>query len=382
MRIVYVCADPGVPLLGGKGASVHLRAITSTLARRGHQVAVACAASGSGNPGPRVDRIAILDGSPDNHEEMLAGLLVDCAADAVIERYSLACGPARRASAAVGVPLVLEVNAPLVLEAARHRGLGDLDRWLGYEREVFASADAIGVVSRALAAHVTNTVPGVTPGWVPNGVDPAAFELATPDDLGLPVGAVAVGFAGSMKAWHGVADLIDAMQLVAANSPAHLVLIGSGPEADRVRRQVADRRLGERTRHFGQVPHSQIPSLLAALDVAVAPYAPSAGFYFSPLKVLEYLAAGLPVVCPRLGDLPELVGEAGVLYRPGDSGALAESIVSLIEDPTRRHALAGAARTYARRWTWDANAAAYEQLIATALTRAPALPSIATRRAG
>jgi glycosyltransferase involved in cell wall biosynthesis len=375
MRIVYVCADPGVPLLGGKGASVHVRAITSALARRGHQVVVAFAASGSGNPPPVVDRLVDLDDNPEHQQEILAELLAEHAADAVIERYSLACGPARRASAIVGVPLVLEVNAPLVLEAARHRGLVDLDRWLAYERDVFASADAIGVVSRALATYVTSTVAGLTPGWVSNGVDFAPFEQAVPDDLGLPRGAIAVGFAGSMKAWHGVADLIDAMQLLVTTSPAHLVLIGSGPQADLVRRQVADHGLSGRTRILGQVSHHQIPSLLAALDVSVAPYTPSTDFYFSPLKVLEYLAAGLPVVCPRLGDLAELVGEAGVLYRPGDVGDLAAKIASLVEDPRRRRAAAGAAQARAACWTWDANAAGYEELIAGAISGAPAVLS-------
>jgi glycosyltransferase involved in cell wall biosynthesis len=378
MRIVYVCADPGVPLLGGKGASVHVRAVTSALARRGHQVVVACAAMGSGNPPPAVDRLVALDASPERQEEALAELVVGHAADAIIERYSLGCGPARRVSATVGVPLVLEVNAPLVLEAARHRGLGDVDRWLAYERDVFVSADAIGVVSRALAVYVTDTVGGLAPRWVPNGVDPTPFEQAVPEDLGLPRGAVAVGFVGSMKAWHGVGDLVDAMHLVDRTSPAHLVLVGSGPEADRLRQQVIDRGLTDRTHFFGQVPHHRIPSLLAALDVAVAPYAPSAGFYFSPLKVLEYLAAGLPVVCPRLGDLPELVGEAGVLYRPGNVADLAAAIASLIEHPEKREASSGSAQACARRLTWDANAAAYEQLVASALTGSPSFRSAST----
>jgi glycosyltransferase involved in cell wall biosynthesis len=240
---------------------------------------------------------------------------------------------------------------------------------------VFVSADAIGVVSRALATYVTSTVAGQTPRWVPNGVELAPFEEAVPGDLGLPRGAVAVGFAGSMKAWHGVADLIDAMKLLAVTSPAHLVLIGSGPQAGAVRQQVADRGLSERTRIVGQVSHHEIPSLLAALDISVAPYAPSADFYFSPLKVLEYLAAGLPVVCPRLGDLAELAGEAGVLYRPGDVDDLAAKIASLVEDPTRRRAAAGSARASATRWTWDTNAAAYEELIAGAIFGDPALPS-------
>lgn len=368
MRIVYVCADPGIPVRGGKGASVHVRSVTTELARRGHDVIVACAALGSGNPPPIVEDLVVVDGSARHQEELLGQLMADHAADAVIERYSLGCGPARRASAALGVPLVLEVNAPLVLEAARHRGLGDVERWLAYELDVFASADAIGVVSTALAAYVSKLAAKAAPCWVPNGVDPTPFERAVPADLRLPTGAVAIGFAGSMKTWHGVADLVDAMRRLGPASPAHLVLIGSGPEADTVAQQVARQGIGDRVHLVGQVAHHQVPSLLAALDIGVAPYAAATEFYFSPLKVLEYLAAGLPVVCPALGDLPDLVGDAGVLYRPGDVDDLARALSSLVDDAGARRAASRGAQAKARRWTWDANANAYENLAAAAIS--------------
>jgi glycosyltransferase involved in cell wall biosynthesis len=368
MRIIYLCADPGIPLLGGKGASVHVRNVTEALSRMGHQVALACAKVGAGNPAPLVEHVVELETCAAAREEQLYDLMRSHRADVVIERYSLASGPGRRASLSAGLPLVLEVNAPLVLEAARHRGLGNVAEWLDFEREVFASSDAIGVVSRALATYVLTSAPQIPVRWIPNGVDPGRFEQAVPADLGLPAWTVAVGFAGSMKAWHGVLDLIDALSQPAIGQAARLVLIGSGPQATAVKERIVARGLGDRVLTLGQVAHSRIPSLFAALDIGVAPYLPEEHFYFSPLKVLEYLAAGLPVVCPALGDLPELVAGAGALYRAGDVEDLARAIASLVDDPLRCRALAPAARAVSQRWTWDANAEAYAQLAAATST--------------
>lgn len=365
MRIAYVCADPGIPVLGGKGASVHVRAATTALAGRGHDVLLVCAALGEGNP-PPVDDLVVLDPAPGALTDLLRRRQID----GVIERYSLASGPARQASAALGLPLVLEVNAPLVLEASRYRGLTDVERWLGFERDVFSSADAIGTVSRALVDYVERAAPGVDAEWIPNGVDLARFGTTEAADLGpLPADAVVVGFVGSMKPWHGAVSLVDAVADLGASSRAHLVLVGDGPEAEAVERRIAERRLGDRARRIGHLPHASIPSVMRAWHIGVAPYSAMPDFYFSPLKVLEYLAAGLPVVAPTVGDLPALIGDAGCLYPPGDPDGLRAALHQLVENPGRRRVLAQAAPARAAACDWDTNAASYERLLMDAAAR-------------
>jgi glycosyltransferase involved in cell wall biosynthesis len=96
----------------------------------------------------------------------------------------------------------------------------------------------------------------------------------------------------------------------------------------------------------GFVDPDEVPDLLRGMDVAVAPYPALKGFYFSPLKVTEYLAAGLPTVASRVGPLPELLdlGRAGVLVPPGDPVALAAAIRALRADPARRTELARTGR--------------------------------------
>jgi glycosyltransferase involved in cell wall biosynthesis len=356
VRLLYVCCDPGVPLLGAKGASVHARSVTAALTRLGHHVAVACASVGQGNPAPPGVPIHELPAAPERAGERIAELIAEYDAQAILERYSLASGPARGAAGESGVPLVLEVNAPLVREAARHRGLTGIPEAQERERQAFAGADAIGAVSRAVLAHVRRTAPdGPRPRWIPNGVEVERFAAAAPTALGLSADTVKIGFVGSMKPWHGVADLLDAI----GDLPVELVLAGHGPLLDELRRASA----GDRRVHIlGDLPHDRIPGLLRSLDIGAAPYLPDEDFYFSPLKVLEYLAAGLPVVCPRVGDLPELVGEAGILYEVGDRVALSEALARLANDRELRVRAAGQARLRAARWSWARNAAAYAEL--------------------
>jgi alpha-1,3-rhamnosyl/mannosyltransferase len=83
---------------------------------------------------------------------------------------------------------------------------------------------------------------------------------------------------------------------------------------------------------------------------------------------MEYLAAGLPVVYPRLGDLPDLVADAGVGYEPGSLDALANALEALLRDEDLRSRCAAAARRRAPALTWDAAAAAVEDVLTAVVT--------------
>ncbi|HET6795038.1 MAG TPA: glycosyltransferase family 4 protein, partial [Acidimicrobiales bacterium] len=357
MRILYLCADRGIPLLGAKGASVHVRAISSALQARGHDVTVACARTGSGNPPPEVEQVVELARAGPGD---ISPLVAATGAEAVVERYSLCATAGLEAARAAGVPLVVEVNAPLVWEAARYRGFTDIAAGLAAETALFEGATAVPTVSRALQRYVSSVAPATPVHWVPNGVDPDRFHTPPAAVPGVGPDATVVGFVGSMKPWHGVADLLAAFGQLAASYPGlHLVVAGSGPEEGPVRDAVPAA-LAARVHLLGALPHSDIPGLVARFDIAVAPYRPSEDFYFCPLKVLEYLAAGRPVVYPELGDMPELVGPGGEPFAPGDVGAMAEAIGRRAGRPEDRARMGRAARQSGARWTWDRAAADVE----------------------
>jgi glycosyltransferase involved in cell wall biosynthesis len=354
MRIAYLCADDGIPLGGRKGASVHLRSLSAALARRGHQILLACKRTDGDDARIRDVDVARLPADP---EQMawLHGALREFQADALLERYSLSTGPARAVATKLRIPYALEMNAPLVAEAIRHRGLSDPGGLLAArERNLIATAGRIIAVSTALAEYAMACgAPAAQVVVIPNGVDVAAFRnrdgRTVRERYGLS--GVVIGFAGSLKPWHGVRSLVEATARVTA--PVSLLIVGDGPEREAVRE--ASRRLppGQRVELTGAVAHDRVPDFLAAMDIGAAPFEPQANFYFSPLKIAEYLAAGLPVVGTAQGDLPSMVGDAGIMVAPGSVSELSRTLDRLVRDPSARARMSQAARERADLMSWE-----------------------------
>jgi glycosyltransferase involved in cell wall biosynthesis len=376
MNVLYVCADRGIPLLGGKGASVHVRAVTSAMQALGHRVTLAVRRLDSGNAAPAVHRIEQLENDTERAADQLADLIVEERIDVVIERYSLQSGAARRATGRHGLPLTLEVNAPLVEEATRYRGLADPDAE-AWEHETLRAADRIHVVSSALLRYVQSVAPGVPAEWIPNGAHVAAFRSSKPLTAQGLDGRLVVGFAGSMKPWHGVTDLLDSFARTSAppREPAPvLLLVGAGPEQEALRRRATAPDLAGRVVFTGAQSHDAIPALVRRFDIAVAPYRPLPNFYFHPLKIVEYLAAGVPVVYPDQGDLRELVGTAGLAYPPGARDHLAGRLTRLMNNHLLRHELANAAMRRGAEFDWQ-HVAERVLMLACVPDRVPAQPA-------
>jgi glycosyltransferase involved in cell wall biosynthesis len=372
MRLAYVCADRGVPLLGHKGASVHLRSLAAALAARGNDVIVACRTLEGPNPPPAGVTVRVMPASDDQQAAWTREFLREFEVEAVLERYSLSSGGVGEAVRAAGVPYVLEVNAPLVEEAARYRGLEDVPTWRALERTLFGSADAVIAVSGGVKDHVVAA--GVSASRVfvvHNGVDVREFQRSAISGTarkGRGEGDVVIGFAGSLKPWHGVDLLLRAFAEVAGRP--RLVVVGDGPMRADLEALASSLDVASRVRFTGAVSHALMPDLLATMDIGVAPYIAQTGFYFSPLKVAEYLAAGLPVVASDQGDMREIVGDAGLLLLPGDVGELATALARLRRDPGLRQTLSAAAQRRAVALDWLQVAGRVEAVISS--VRAPA----------
>jgi glycosyltransferase involved in cell wall biosynthesis len=353
MNVLYVCADRGIPVLGNKGASVHVRSLVSAMTGAGHRVTLAARSWGSGNVPPRAHLLEHLEEDVQRSTLQLQELIAAQRPDVAIERYSLQSGAARIASAGTGIPLTLEVNAPLVAEATRYRGLAD-PRAQAREHEILRGADRINVVSSVLLHYVRAVAPRVPSEWIPNGADVERFRRAPVARLvGAGPDRVAVGFSGSMKPWHGVEQLLEAFARARGeHARAVLVLVGAGPEEARVRTRAAELGVAGSVVHVGQVPHTAVAPLVARFDVAVAPYLPIECFYFHPLKVLEYLAAGKAVVYADQGDLRALVGSGGLGYTPGSVTELADRLSQLLGDAELRADLAVAAEARGEELDW------------------------------
>lgn len=148
-------------------------------------------------------------------------------------------------------------------------------------------------------------------------------------------------FVGRLRAYKGLDVLLDAMPHV----PARLVIVGDGPMQEALERQAAALALGEKVVFAGSVSDEDLRAHLAAAAIGVLPSTqPSEAF---GLAMVEYLAAGLPAVCTELGTGTTYVnapGETGLAVPPGDPGALAAALSTLVADSGLRMRFGAAGR--------------------------------------
>jgi glycosyltransferase involved in cell wall biosynthesis len=154
-------------------------------------------------------------------------------------------------------------------------------------------------------------------------------------------------FTGSLRPWHGLDTAIEAMWRLP--SDVHLVVAGDGAVRSTLQRRAHELGLCSRVHWLGQVAHRRIPLVLASCEVALAPYPALREFAFSPLKLYEYLAAGIPVVASSIGQIPQALdgGRLGMLAAPGDPESLAGGIADVLADSKSAAARAELARAYA-----------------------------------
>ncbi len=375
MRIAYLSTDRGVPVYGTKGCSVHVQEMIRAFRRLGHSVTLFAARAGGRTPEDLVDTplvelpdfAAARPASLADANDRTVGLIGRHGEfDVYYERYALWSYAGMSAAQLAGRPGILEVNAPLIEESLRYRSATDLTGAEAVAERVFGAATAVVAVSEDVARYVRGVAgAGVRVAAIPNGVDPQRFRhlrLAGAHE------GFTIGFVGTMKPWHGLASLVDAFERVATVVPAaRLLLVGDGPDRAPIAARLAERGLDHRVEWTGAVDPSAIPRLLAKMDVAVAPD-PEQGCYFSPLKVFEYLAAGLPVVASRVGQLATLLihERHALLVDPGNSMALAAALERLARDRPLRHRIAGGGRVLVEsEYTWERTASRILQLVRT-----------------
>ncbi|MDO4905556.1 MAG: glycosyltransferase family 4 protein [Lautropia sp.] len=362
-HIAYLCADAGIPVFGTKGASIHVQEIIRAFLKAGHRVTLfANRFDGDAPTGLEGLQVVELPTAPrgkleerarallDAHDDMIAALDRAGPFDLVYERYSLWSDVGMRWAHRAGIPGVLEVNAPLIEEQRTHRQLVLPERAEAMATSAFGHAKAMVAVSPGVAGYLENRPEAKgRVHVVANGVNPAAFaDASTKRAARLTRNPeTVIGFLGTLKPWHGLPLLVEAfVQLNRRHADTRLLVVGDGPGRLDMETQLRRYGLLEHCSFSGAVQPWQVPELLAAMDIATAPYPQQRDFYFSPLKIYEYLAAELPVVTTRVGHLDQIVQHDidGLLVAPDDPLALADAMASLVRDPARRSRMGRAGR--------------------------------------
>lgn len=346
MRILHVCADGGIPADGTKGASVHFRSLHAALRQQGVDVTAVMVRLPK-SPVPEVPHVVPY--------HQLSDLLAIGGPTIVLERYALGHDATLWACRALNIPHILEVNAPLVDEATLHRPttVRSIDREI--EHRLWSLSDLVLCVSSPLAKLVAEFRTGPID-VVRNGFDPSLVSGPPPTMRVDPT----LAFLGHPKPWHGTSALPKILRHASLERMgARLLIIGGGEGAESLRTAARGTPLESRIEITGPLPQNAALDALRTAHVAIAPYPRETNFYFCPLKAIEAMGAGVPVVSVDQGDLCEIIGDGGILVPPGDNSAMAEACARLLSDTELRTTMGAAGRRRAlASLTWHHAAAA------------------------
>jgi len=322
MRIAQLCADRGIAPGSTKGAAQHLRGIASGLSDLGEDVTTYSARRAEAPFPVEVRDITSFDTTE------------AAKADVVYERYSLGHRRGLEIAQSAGRPFVLEVNAPLVAEAGAHRPATVSDDAAQVESELLAEADLVITVSQSLGRWAGQFRSGPTL-TLTNGFEPQWF---TQPNRTNPIHDLV--FIGHPKPWHG-ADRLPLVlhDLAQRGIDATLLVIGGGNGAEALLAAARELDVDHQITVTGVLSPELATSLLAGAAIGIAPYPLHQNFYFCPLKIIDYLAAGLPIVSTAQGDIADLVGDAGIVVAPGDVPALSNAVEQLLTNRDLRERL-------------------------------------------
>jgi glycosyltransferase involved in cell wall biosynthesis len=265
----------------------------------------------------------------------------------------------------VTCPMIVEINAIVETEVIAVTGRPPRRLTVWADHKTREPADALAVVSNEIKAHLIARGETRPIAVARNGVDLERFrpDSAARCELRASHGltdTVTVGYLGSFKRWHGLSDSLRVLErLVAQGLPVRFVAIGSGSDRAKFEAECRSRGLSAHVTVLPGVPHDEVARVLQMIDVALMTYPKIEPFYFSPLKMYEYLACGVPVVASALGQITEVLQSAdmGRLVEPEDIDGFTGAVADLVSNHDLRARLGVTARQWAEHnCSWRQNA--------------------------
>jgi glycosyltransferase involved in cell wall biosynthesis len=284
-------------------------------------------------------------------------------ADLIYERYSLNtfCGiwVGRR----FGVPLVLEVNAPLAHEQEKLGKLAFKKFARFSERWICSHSTQTMVVSEAMGKILQKEgVPKDNLAVMPNGIDPQKFHPNISGEMlrrkyGLEDKRV-IGFVGWFRKWHGLEMLLEIMhESRLSEKGVRLLLVGDGPAYADLYSYAQSHELLSSVIFTGPVQRHEIPLHIATMDIAVQP---KANEYACPMKIFEYMGMGKCIVAPDQPNIREILCDRinAYLFQPGDKNSLRQALLEMLDDSSRRIVVGkkACAAIFERGFLWQTNA--------------------------
>jgi len=383
MKVLYGAFD-AYP--GRKGAQAHIRANLRALEARGGEATLLCLGTGGcfrdPDSGAMVHAFAADERNMLRRSELFGCFIADKAdamagdPPAVIHFRDIWSGfPLLSHPLSHGSGTVFEVNGlPSVELPTRYPRLSWngslLARLRRMEDECLGRADRVITISRRTAGYLAER--GCDAGKIvviPNAADPPGPSISCPEEAaGIEEAALqdrkVLLYVGTLARWQGLHTLLEAAAILGHRSDFHLVVAAStGKGVARLKRRILSTGLSGRITILGGVDHRTMPSLCARAYLSTAPLARGARNELQgccPLKIVESMACGTPVVASDLPAVRELIdsGSDGMLVSPGSPRSLAAALESLLDNGALRDRLARGACGRAR---WDFGTGLYAE---------------------
>jgi glycosyltransferase involved in cell wall biosynthesis len=276
----------------------------------------------------------------------------------------------------LSIPLLVDFRTPMALqetELSGKRGIVRMGAIITTMLEAIAVKGSMYllVITPAVKDYLVHRyrLPPKRIFIAPSGVNLSLFSnmrefTLSKSDLGIPYKAVVLGYVGSIHASRQLDFLVNAVKYLRdQNIDARLLLIGTGPDVHRLKKKVKQLDLDDRVIFTGLIPYEAVPNYLRCIDICVS-HLPSISSYRMsfPLKVLEYMAMGKPVLASRIEAHQRIIrdGHDGLLYNGKDIEDFVAKVRLLAEDQFLRFKLAEAGRQKALNYSWQLLSEAYE----------------------
>jgi len=285
--------------------------------------------------------------------------------DLVISRVSNYITSPKTLTKKTGIPFLIEADSPSSYEKMNYQKYFRSTKSILYrmEEDFINAGKASFTVSNMLKSYfVERGIPGDTMAVIPNGADPVRFS---PDTPGKAIkeryqlqDSLVVGFVGSFIYWHGIENLVKIIErTLSANKHVKFLMVGEGgPMKPLIEKFITENRLEQRTILTGFVEHDDIPQYIAAMDIVLAPYPNLKFFYYSPVKIFEYMSCGRAVVSTEIGQINEIIenGRNGLLAEPENIDQMCDLVFQLLKSDALRKKVGDEARKdILEKHTWD-----------------------------
>lgn len=326
------------------GQFVHVEELTSALLEQGHELKFVAPRinerSEFGNDGGFVSRLkASLPAFIYELLELTYSLWVfvklvkaikDFQPECIYERYNLYQPAGIWVSKLFNIPLILEVNAPLVEERSRYSGLSlkRLAKWI--ENYTWREAKQCLPVSNVLADHLRAA--GVNNHQITvihNGVRQAFIDEMVATPFSVDKSEIVIGFTGFIHPWHGMDKAIEAIA-EHKHLALKLICIGDGVILPELKQLASDLGIDDKVEFKGLVPRDKVLNYVKQFDIALQPDVTA---YASPLKMFEYMAVGSLIIAPRTPNIEEILNDkTAIFFDKGDQISFKESLNEAIDN--------------------------------------------------